>query len=426
MAAPDTIEVRAWGKRVGAIAADPGAGAFAFEYAPAWLRRGVELAPLTMPIKEAREPFVFPQLNPETFKGLPGLIADALPDKFGTNLIDAWLAHQGLAKPSVTALNYLAYMGQRGTGALEFRPATGDNKDSPEALKLGELVETTRLALHGNLGDDRQAVAALANIVRVGTSAGGARAKAVIAWNPDTQEIRSGQFDVPTGFEHWILKFDGLGQDAELGGTQGYGSIEYAYSLMAGAAGINMAPCRLLNENGRHHFMTKRWDRDGNRKIHAQTLCGLAHLDYNQRATHAYEQLFQVADQLGLDTTARQQIFRRMVFNVAAANCDDHTKNHAFILPENGAWSLSPAYDVTHAFSKSGAWTYQHQMSVAGKFSDIARRDFLAVADTCEVPDATTLVAEVRSAVAAWPDFARRAGLDEPNIRRIAADFPLL
>lgn len=421
--AETTIEVRAWGRLVGAVAADPKGGAYAFEYAKSWLRSGIELAPLTMPVAGARAPFLFPALNHETFKGLPGLLADSLPDKFGTNLIDAWLARRGQPKPGTTTLDYLAYMGRRGMGALEFRPARGSIKDAKAALDLGALVDTARSALRGDLAGDGRAQVALANIIRVGTSAGGARAKAVVAWNPVTQEIRAGQFDVPDGFEHWLLKFDGVGEDKGLGDGRGYGMIEYAYSLMAKAAGIDMMPCRLLAENGRHHFMTKRWDRDGHAKLHAQSLCGMAHLDFNQRATHACEQLFQVAEQIGLGEPAKEQLFRRVVLNVAAANCDDHTKNHAFVLPEGGRWQLAPAYDLSHACNPHGGWTNQHQMSVHGKFNGVARADMMALADVCGVPGAARLIDDVMRAVRQWPDFAVAAGVSQGTIKRIAADF---
>ncbi len=425
MATPSstTIEVRLWNKLVGAVSADPQARAFAFEYAPAWTRRGIELSPLMMPAKGANNPFVFPALSDETFKGLPGLLADSLPDKFGTNLINAWLAQKGVARPSTTALDYLAYMGRRGMGALEFRPAIGSKIDAKAALDVGKLVNAARDILHGDLLNDVHAKAALSNIIRVGTSAGGARAKAVVALNPTTGELRSGQFDVAPGFEHWLLKFDGMGPDAELGDSKAYGRIEYAYSLMAGAAGIDMAPCQLLHENGRHHFMTKRWDRDGNIRHHVQSLCGLAHLDFNQRGTHAYEQLFQVMDQLDLGAASKRQVFRRMALSVMAANCDDHTKNHAFMLKEGAAWVIAPAYDLTHAYNPQGLWTNQHLVSVNGRFKDIRRVDLMAVADTANIPDAATLLADVRSALAGWNEHAVKAGLDASEIDRVAKDF---
>lgn len=418
-----TIEVRIWNKRVGAVSADPKARAFAFEYAPAWTRRGIELAPLTMPAQGANRPFVFPSLSNETYKGLPGLLADSLPDKFGTNLINAWMAHRGVPAPSTTALDYLAYMGKRGMGALEFRPAIGASVETKKTLDVSGLVDAARNILHGDLKDDAHAKAALTNIIRVGTSAGGARAKAVVAWNPNTGELRSGQFDVADGFEHWLLKFDGMGTDAELGESQAYGRIEYAYSLMARAAGIDMAPCRLLHENGRHHFMTKRWDRDGNTRHHVQSLCGLAHLDFNQRGTHAYEQLFQAMDQLNLGAESKQQVFRRMALSVMAANCDDHTKNHAFILKEGKDWAIAPAYDLTHAYNPMGEWTSEHLMSVNGRFADIRRSDLMAVADTAGVPDAASLLANVRSALDGWSEHASLAGLDAVERDRVAKDF---
>lgn len=416
------IEVRLWDQRVGAVAADPQAGCYAFEYDPAWRRRGVELAPLTMPTDAPEPVFLFPELARNSFHGLPGLLADALPDAFGNALIDAWMARHGVAADAVTALDRLAYMGKRGMGALEFRPARGSHSESAEPLRMKSLVEAARSVIQGDLSDDAHAQAALANIIRVGTSAGGARAKAVVAWNAQTGELRSGQFDAAPGFEHWLLKFDGVGRDMELGDGADYGRIEYAYHLMARAAGIAMEPCRLLEENGRAHFMTRRFDRDGNRRHHVQSLCAMQHLDYNQRGTHAYEQLFLVAQQLGLGDEAQTEIFRRMAFNVMARNCDDHTKNHAFLLREGGRWELAPAFDVTHAYNPNGEWTYQHLMSVDGKFDGITREDLMAVARRFGVVGAREVLARVREAVARWGGFADEAGLPTAAARMIAAD----
>lgn len=416
------IEVRLWDQRVGAVAADPQAGCYAFEYDPAWRRRGVELAPLTMPTDAPEPVFLFPELARNSFHGLPGLLADALPDAFGNALIDAWMARHGVAADAVTALDRLAYMGKRGMGALEFRPARGSHSESAEPLQMKSLVEAARSVIQGDLSDDAHAQAALANIIRVGTSAGGARAKAVVAWNAQTGELRSGQFDAAPGFEHWLLKFDGVGRDMELGDGADYGRIEYAYHLMARAAGIAMEPCRLLEENGRAHFMTRRFDRDGNRRHHVQSLCAMQHLDYNQRGTHAYEQLFLVAQQLGLGDEAQTEIFRRMAFNVMARNCDDHTKNHAFLLREGGRWELAPAFDVTHAYNPNGEWTYQHLMSVDGKFDGITREDLMAVARRFGVVGAREVLARVREAVARWGGFADEAGLPTAAARMIAAD----
>ena len=293
------IEVRIWNTLVGAVASDPALSCYAFEYDAGWRRRGIELAPRLIPTTAAESIFTFPALG-ESFKRLPGLLADALPDDFGNSLIDSWMATHGVDKNEVTALDRLAYMGKRGLGALEFRPSKGATKESARPLQMKSLVETARKVVKGDFADDTHAQAALANIIRVGTSAGGARAKAVVAWHPVTHEIRSGQFDVAPGFEHWLLKFDGVGKDLELGTSADYGRIEYAYYRMATAAGIIMSPCRLLEENGRAHFMTRRFDREGNTKHHLQSLCALSHLDYKQRATHAYEQYFLLISELRL------------------------------------------------------------------------------------------------------------------------------
>lgn len=416
------IEVRLWDQRVGAVASDQQAGCYAFEYDPAWRRQGIELAPLTMPTDAAEPVFLFPDLPRHSFHGLPGLLADALPDAFGNALIDAWMAQHGVAPDAITALDRLAYMGRRGMGALEFRPARGSHSESAEPLQMKSLVETARQVLRGDLSDDAHAQAALANIIRVGTSAGGARAKAVVAWNPQTEELRSGQFDAAPGFEHWLLKFDGVGKDMELGTGADYSRIEYAYHLMAHAAGITMEPCRLLEENGRAHFMTRRFDRDGNEKHHVQSLCAIQHLDYNQRATHAYEQLFLVATQLKLGDDALSEIFRRMTFNVMARNCDDHTKNHAFVLKQGGRWELAPAFDVTHAYNPKGEWTYQHLMSVNGKFDGITRDDLMAVARRFGVLRPRDALAQVREAVARWLEFAGKAALPESEAEAVARD----
>jgi serine/threonine-protein kinase HipA len=424
------IEVRAWGQRVGAIALDPRLGYYAFAYAPSWRRTSMELAPLTLPFNSPQSVFIFPNLPEATFHRLPGMLADALPDDFGNALIDAWMAKHGIAKNEITTLDRLAYMGKRGMGALEFKPAYGSHRESSEPLEMKSLVEEARKLIQGNLSVDSEAEAALANILRVGTSAGGARAKAVIAWNPETNVIRSGQFDVAPGFEHWLLKFDGVGKDAELGTGADYGRIEYAYHLMAKQAGIQMSPCRLLEENGRAHFMTRRFDREvvNGRTIkhHVQTLCAMDHLDFRQRGAHAYAQLFMVARRLGLEDAATGQVFRRMSFNVMARNCDDHTKNFAFRLKQGESWGLAPAYDVTHAYNPKGEWTYQHLMSVNGKFHDITRDDLLEDADRFGVRRPKDLLVEVRAALENWPSVARQSGLSNTASERVAADFRVL
>lgn len=419
------IEVRAWGKRVGAIAPDPKLGFYAFAYEPSWRRGGIELAPLTMPVEDSRETFVFSNLPEATFQRLPGMLADALPDDFGNALIDAWMAKHGVLKNQITTLDRLAYMGKRGMGALEFKPALGAHKESAAPLRMKSLVEEARKAIEGDLSVDAEA--ALANIIRVGTSAGGARAKAVVAWNRKAKQIRSGQFDLAPGFEPWILKFDGVGKYSELGTGSDYGRIEYAYYKMATQAGVVMSESRLLEESGRAHFMTRRFDRDvvNGRTIkhHVQTLCALNDLDFKQRATHAYAQLFMVVAQLGLGDDAISQIFRRMALNVMARNCDDHTKNFSFILRQGRNWELAPAYDVTHAYNPKGEWTFQHLMSVNGKFKDITRADILAEADRFGVRRPNDLLAEVRAAVENWPSHARKAGLSDATANAVAADF---
>jgi serine/threonine-protein kinase HipA len=421
------IEVRIWGQRVGAVAPDPRLGCYVFAYDPAWRRTGIELAPLQMPLADARPSFAFPSLPEPSYKGLPGLLADVLPDDFGNALIDAWMSGRGIDKRAVTALDRLAYMGRRGMGALEFKPARGAHRESAEPLHMKALIEAARRVVHGDLSGDPQAQAALANIIRVGTSAGGARAKAVIAWNPATGEVRSGQFDAAPGFEHWLLKFDGVGKDAELGTGAEYGRIEYAYHLMATAAGIDMSPCRLFEENGRAHFMTRRFDRDivagQTVRHHVQTLCAMDHLDYKQRATHAYAQLFMVIARLKLGDNANAQAFRRMAFNVMARNCDDHTKNFAFRLKKGQPWELASAYDLTHAYNPKGEWTYQHLMSMNGRFDDIRRTDLLLEADRFGVRRPQDLLADVRAALDEWPKFAREAGLSATSADQVTADF---
>lgn len=424
------IEVRAWGQQVGAVALDPSLGYYAFAYAPPWRRTGIELAPLTLPLNASQPVFIFPNLPETTFHRLPGALADSIPDAFGNALIDAWMAQHGVAKNEITPLDRLAYMGKRGLGALEFKPAHGSHRESSVPLEMKSLVEEARKLIEGNLSVDDEAQAALANILRVGTSAGGARAKAVIAWNPETDVLRSGQFDVAPGFEHWILKFDGVGKDMELGTGAEYGRIEYAYSLMAKQAGIEMSPCRLLEENGRAHFMTRRFDREVENgvtvKHHLQTLCAMDHLDFRQRGTHAYAQLFMVVSRLGLGDDAMGQVFRRMAFNVMARNCDDHTKNFSFRLKKGESWELAPAYDVTHAHNPGGKWTYQHLMSVNGRFNDITRDDLLAVADRFGVRRPKDLLADVRAALANWTASAKQAGTSATTSDRVAADFQLL
>lgn len=420
----ELIKVRAWGSLVGAVVLDPQRNFYAFQYDPTWAQKGIELAPRMMPVRDPQA-FLFTNLDEATFHRLPGMLADAMPDHFGNALINAYMAQRGLAPESVSTLERLAYMGKRGMGALEFQPVLGSRRDKDEALDMQALVEAARQTVRGALSNDQQAKSALADLIRVGTSAGGALAKAVIAWNPGTQEIRSGQFEVGPGFEHWLLKLDGI-EDEALGSSKGYGRIEYAYHLMARAAGLEMSDCRLLEENGRAHFMTRRFDRDGNLKHHIQTLCAMEHLDFKQARVHAYEQAFACIHRLGMGPDGVDQMFLRMAFNVMARNCDDHTKNLSFILKQGGAWTLAPAYDVAFAYKPGSPWVGQHQMSVNRKFDGITREDLQTVADRFGVRRPDTLLGNVLAAVKAFDEFAIQAKVPQKTMAAILRQLVLL
>ena len=414
------VEVHLWGTHIGSVALDPTYGYYVFAYTPEFAAKGIEPAPLHMPVA-AEEPYLFTDLPEATYKRLPAMLNDALPDDFGNALINRYMADQGIAAQDVTALDRLAYMSTRAMGALTFKPSRGPARHKPTAIELSALVEQARQALTGVMADDDHTNAALRSIIDVGTSAGGARAKAVIALHPETGEIRSGQLDAPEGFEHWLLKFDGMGKDQELGTTQNYGRIEYAYHLLARAAGIHMTECRLLQENGRAHFMTKRFDREGqNERHHMQTLCAMAHVDYKKKGTNAYSQLFNTIGQLDLPYEDLEEAFRRMVFNVMGRNCDDHTKNFSFMLRQGSfAWELAPAYDVTFAHNPTGEWTHQHLMSVNGKFKGFAVADLLAEAERFGVGTAKRVIDEVRTAILSWSQFAQKADVPETQAAEI-------
>lgn len=421
----DVIEVRCWGRRVGAIARDPTSGFYAFEYERKWAQSGLELAPVFMPTLAAATTFVFPTLPIETYNRLPAMIADSLPDDFGNALTTAHLASEGVRPEQITPLDRLAYLGTRGAGALEFHPIRGPRTRKATAIELSELVVAARRALSGDLTTEHGITTALRNLIAVGTTAGGARAKAVVALNPATNELRSGQVPADPGFEQWLLKFDGVGGDPDLGTTGNYGRIEYAYHLMAVAAGIDMTECRLLEEGGRAHFMTRRFDRpvDGS-KVHMQTLCAMSHLDFRQIGAHDYAQLFLVVDMpLHLGPETRAEVFRRMAFNVAAAICDDHPKNFSFLLSELGDWRLSPAYDVTHAHAPSSKWTHEHLMAVNGRRSDITRTDLIQVGDRFAVPAASEILEHVLESVAKWPAFADEARIPEATAAKVGDDI---
>lgn len=420
------VEVHLWGQHIGSVALDPTYGFYVFSYTPEFASRGIEPAPLHMPVGE--EAYIFTDLPEATYKRLPAALSDALPDDFGNALINRYMADQGIAARDVTALDRLAYMSNRAMGALTFKPKRGPATQKATAVHLGSLVEQARQAVKGVIDDDDHANAALRSIIEVGTSAGGARAKAVIALHPETEEIRTGQLDAPEGFEHWLLKFDGMGEDFELGEPRNYGRIEYAYHLMARDAGIDMTDCRLLKENGRAHFMTKRFDREGQSgRHHMQTLCAMAHVDYKKKGTNSYSQLFTVIDQLGLSYEAKEEAFRRMVFNVMGRNCDDHTKNFSFLLREGSkAWELAPAYDVTFAHNPAGEWTHQHLMSVNGKFKDFVLDDLMAEANRFGIGTAKQVIADVRKAVAAWSTYAAAADLPAAETDDIARQLILV
>lgn len=407
------VDVFLWNQKIGTVARDPKFDFYAFAYTPEFCALGIQPSPLKMPAEEGQV-YLFTDLPEATYRRLPAMLSDALPDDFGNALIDRWMVERGIADTKVTALDRLAYMGSRAMGALQFKPARGPATRKPTPIVLGELVQQARKAVQGIIDADDHASAALRSIIDVGTSAGGARAKAVIAWNRDTHQIRAGQLDAPDGFDFWLLKFDGMGPDRELGTSQDYGRIEYAYHLMARAAGIDMMESRLLEENGRAHFMTRRFDRerDGQRH-HVQTLCALAHLDYKKKGTNAYAQLFATMKALNLPYPAMEEGFRRMVFNIMGRNCDDHTKNVAFRLRRNGPWELAPAYDVTFAHNPSGEWTNQHLMSANGKFADFSEDDLFAEAARYGVGTAKRVIETVRSAIRNWRAFATAAGLSD-------------
>jgi serine/threonine-protein kinase HipA len=407
-------EVRLWGRTIGAVSTREGRDDAAFQYTPEFAASGIEVAPITLPL--SRGVYEFPELPRTTFRGLPGLLADSLPDTFGNTLIDAWLATEGRTAESFDAVERLCYTGTRGMGALEFAPALGPKPRKATTIAVDALVRLAsdilshRTHLHGSFAGAAKK-AALADLLRVGTSAGGARAKAVIAWNPQTNEVRSGQIAAGDGFEYWLLKFDGVAgnKDKELEDPKGYGAIEYAYHLMARTAGLTMSECRLLEEHGRRHFMTRRFDRlASGEKLHMQSLGALAHFDFNRPGAYACEQALLTIRRLGLPMADVEEQFRRMVFNIVARNQDDHVKNIAFLMDKQGQWSLAPAFDVTYSFNPSGAWTATHQMTLNGKRDGFAMADIRAAARSATMKRgrAEAIVDAVRSAVRRWPEFA--------------------
>jgi serine/threonine-protein kinase HipA len=430
----NTAIVNIWGKMAGAVAWDEKSGWASFEYDPAFKRLGWELSPLKMPLSTEQRIYSFPELRKETgssfdtFKGLPGLLADMLPDRYGNELINLWLAQQGRPENSMNSVEMLCFIGKRGMGALEIEPTILKQNVNTFSVEINSLVEIASKMLSkkepfvANLKSEEEK--AMREILKIGTSAGGARPKAVIAYNEKTGEVRSGQTRAPEGFEHWLLKLDGV-SEVQLGATHGYGRVEYAYYLMALDCGIEMMPCRLLEENGRAHFMTRRFDREGSyTKHHIQTFCAMKHFDYNRVNSYSYEQLFQTMRELKLTYAEAEQMFRRMVFNVIARNCDDHSKNFSFILKQGDRWRLAPAYDLCHAYRPGSEWVSRHALSVNGKRENITREDLIVIGRSIRNKKAEEIIDQVNDTVHNWNYYADKAGVDKD--KKVSIDKTLI
>ena len=415
-------EVWLWDRLAGAILWDESQQLGSFEFDQGFLRLGWDIAPVTMPLRQGKRLYTFPELRRgrndafDTFKGLPGLLADMLPDKYGNQLINTWLVQNGRPTDSLNPVELLCFIGKRGVGALEIRPTLRSETGTASTLELDSLVAiankilNTRESFQSDLSTEEQS--ALADILKIGTSVGGARAKAVIAFNPKTGEVKSGQVKAPEGFSYWLIKFDGV-HDAQFGATAGYGRVEMAYYLMALEAGIEMNESRILEENGRAHFMTKRFDRtDAGDKIHMQSLCGMRHFDFNQVGVYSYEQVFETMRMLRLSYPEAEQMFIRMVFNVLARNCDDHTKNFAFLMDQSGKWRLSPAYDICHAYRPGSLWVSSQSLQVNGKREGISDADFLEIAQKMNIKKPEEKIDRVRKAVKRWNEFAEEARVE--------------
>jgi len=424
----DVAEVKIWGKLAGAIRWDDAQQLGYFQYAPQFIENGWELSPIKMPLDQGSRIYSFPELRKgrneteDTFKGLPGLLADVLPDKYGNKLINAWLAQQGRAENSMNPVEKLCYIGTRGMDALEFEPAQIKSGTYSFSLELNSLVDVAKKILNEreafltnlNKGEEK----AMMDILKIGTSAGGARPKAVIAYNPKTNEIKSGQGNVPKGFEHWLLKLDGVSGE-QFGESLGWGRVEYAYYLMAIDCGIEMSKSQLLEENGRAHFMTKRFDRDANTKHHIQTLCGLQHYDFNDMYGYSYEQVFQTMRLLQLTYPEAEQMFRRMVFNVLATNYDDHTKNFSFLLKKDQSWRLAPAYDLCFSFDPNNHWVNKQTLSVNGKRLNITKDDLMTIAKDNNIKKGEKIIDTINTVVKSWNSYAERVNLRNDLKERI-------
>ncbi len=420
----DVARVTMFGRNVGTFRWDSRYEVAQFEYAPEFVGLGIEPSPLMMPVREGRV-YSFAGLGRETFMGLPGMLADSLPDTYGRVLFDRWLTLTG--RTSGTPIESLCFLGKRCMGALEFEPAIDTGMGADRRFEIDSLVEVAREALSEkirfdvNMNEDRRR--AIAEILRLGTSAGGQRAKAIIAYNKDTGEVRSGQVEAPEGFGYYLIKLDGVSGEAGLRQTQNCGRLEYSFYLLARACGIEMTECSLIEENGRAHFLTRRFDREGRRKLHMQTLCALAHYDFRLHRAYSYEQAFDVMRGLRLPYSAAQEMFRRLVFNVVVRNQDDHTKNISLLMDEAGRWRLSPAYDMGYAYNPDGGWTATHQMSVNGKFEGIGRTDLLALASRNHIKGADKIIDEVCQAASRWPSTALECGVPKPMIEGIRVNM---
>ena len=420
----DVARVNMFGMPVGTFRWDERYQVARFEYDRRFIGKGLEPSPLMMPVREGRE-YSFTGLNRDTFMGLPGMLADSLPDTYGRALFNRWLALTG--RISGNPVESLCFLGKRCMGALEFEPAIEPAYDSNQRFEIDALVDVAREALtqktsfEANLAEDTKE--AIAAILRLGTSAGGQRAKAIIAYNKVTGEVRSGQVDAPEGFDYYLIKLDGVSAKAGFRETENYGRLEYSFYRLARLCGIEMTECSLIEENGRAHFLTKRFDREQGRKLHMQTLCGLAHYDYQLKRGYSYEQAFNVMRALHLTYAEAKEMFRRMVFNVAVRNQDDHTKNISFLMGEDGKWRLSPAYDMGYAYNPDGGWTSMHQMSVNGKFEGITRSDLLAFASANNIKDAAGVIDEVADCVAQWPRIAQECGVPKEMVEGIVKNM---
>ncbi|MEZ3522001.1 type II toxin-antitoxin system HipA family toxin [uncultured Muribaculum sp.] len=422
----DIARVNLYGQPVGTFRWDNNRQLAHFEYAESFIGKGLEPSPILMPVRQGRI-YSFSDIGRETFKGLPGMLADSLPDTYGRALFDRWLALTG--RSSGNAVETLCFLGKRCMGALEFEPAM-DAPYSPDVrIELDSLVEVTSEALSekeefgANLEEDKKA--AIAEIVRLGTSAGGQRAKAIIAYNPLTGEVRSGQIEAPEGFDYYLIKLDGVTAEAGFRETQNFGRLEYSFYRLVKECGIKMSDCSLIEENGRAHFLTKRFDRQNGEKIHMQTLCGIAHYDYCNPRSYSYEQAFNVMRALRLPYSQAQEMFRRLVFNVVIRNQDDHTKNISFLMDRQGKWTLSPAYDMGFAYNPKGGWTAQHQMSINGKFDDITRQDLLEFAKRNNIKEATEIIDRIAEVSSRWPLLARECEVPQPMIEAIMPNLKL-